>query len=137
MMGTKLEISDEILWGKLVKSWATGKNHIAPSRPAPPIPRTLPELFAQADDIGLRISFPDSMVALQIVQYSPETAVIKLPPMSMVEDTETDLATTDARYPMPQYYEQFFRAPLPKMNETELLDLHAARIGDYSVRNCG
>jgi len=136
-MGTKLEISDNILWGKLVKSWATGKNHIVPSRPAPPIPRTLPELFAQAADIGLRISFPDGMVALQIVQYSAETAVIKLPPKSMVEATETELGTMDARYPMPQYYEEFFRAPLPKMDETELLDLHAARIGDYSVRNCG
>ena len=104
-MGTKLEISDDVLWGKLVKSWATGKNHIVSSRPAPPIPRTLPELFAQAADIGLRISFPDDMVALQIVQYSPETAVIKLPPKTMVEGTETELEMMDARYPMPQYYE--------------------------------
>ena len=27
-MGTQLVISDDILWGKLVKSWATGKNYI-------------------------------------------------------------------------------------------------------------
>ena len=77
------------------------------------------------------------MVALQIVQYSPETAVIKLPPKKMVVDTETELEVIDARYPMPQYYEDFFRAPLPKMDKPNLLDLHAARIGDYSVRNCG
>ena len=44
-MGTKLEISDEILWGKLVKSWATGENYIVRGRPAPPIPRTLADLL--------------------------------------------------------------------------------------------
>ena len=57
-MGTKLEISDDVLWGKLVKSWATGKNHIEPSRPAPPIPRTLPELFGRRTISGCEYRFP-------------------------------------------------------------------------------
>ncbi|MGB8399324.1 hypothetical protein [Bradyrhizobium sp.] len=136
-MGTKLEISDDILWGKLVKSWATGKNYIAPNRPAPAIPRTREELLAQAADIGLRISFPDGMVGLEIVQYSSQTAVIKLPPKSMVEDTEAELDKENPLYPMPRFYEDFFGAPLPQMAKTVLLELHAARIGDYSIRNCG
>jgi hypothetical protein len=134
MMGTKLEISDDILWGKLVKSWVTGENYIVRGRPAPPIPRTLAELLAQAADIGLRISFPDGMVGLE---YSGQTAVIKLPPKSMVEDTEAEFEATDVLYPMPRFYEEFFHAPLPKMDKTKLLELHAARIGDYSIRNCG
>jgi hypothetical protein len=137
MMGTKLEISDEILWGKLVKSWATGENYIVRGRPAPPIPRTLADLLAQATDIGLRISFPDGMVGLEIIQYSGQTVVIKLPPKSMVEATEAEFEATDVVYPMPRFYEEFFHTPLPKMDKTELLDLHAARIGDYSIRNCG
>ena len=138
-MGTQLVISDDILWGKLVKSWATGKNYIVPSSPAPPIPipRTLVELLAQVADTGLRVSFPDDMVGLHIVQYSPETAVIKLPPKSMVENTETELNKANALYPMPPFYEDFFRLRLPTMNKAQLLDLHAARIGDYSIRNCG
>ncbi|MBR1213624.1 hypothetical protein [Bradyrhizobium sp. JYMT SZCCT0180] len=136
-MGTKLEIHDDILWGKLVKSWATGKNYIAPERPAPAIPRTMEELLAQAADIGLIIKFPDDMVGLEIVQYSSQTAVIKLPPKSMIEDTEADLNKKDALYPMPRFYEDFFSAPLPEMRKAGLLDLHAARIGDYSIRNCG
>jgi hypothetical protein len=101
MMGTKLEISDEILWGKLVKSWATGENYIMRGRPAPPIPRTLAELLAQAADIGLRILFPDGMVGLEIIQYSGQTVVIKLPPKSMVEATEAEFEATDVVYPMP------------------------------------
>ncbi|WFU16565.1 hypothetical protein [Bradyrhizobium sp. CB3481] len=136
-MGTKLEISDDILWGKLVKSWATGENYITRDRPAPPIPRTLDELLAQAAEIGLRISFPDGMVGLQIVQYSRQTAVIKLPPKTMVEDTEGEFEAPDAFYPIPRFYEEFFHAPLPKMDKAMLLQLHAARIGDYSIRNCG
>jgi hypothetical protein len=137
MMGTKLKISDDILWGKLVKSWATGTNYIVSDRPAPPIPRTLDELQAQARDVGLQVSFPDGMVGLEIVQYSGQTAVIKLPPKSMVEETEAEFEAADALYPMPRFYEDFFHGPLPKMSKAELLDLHAARIGDYSIRNCG
>lgn len=136
-MGTKLMISDDILWGKLVKSWATGTNYIKSDRPAPPIPRTLDELKAQATDIGLQITFPDGMVGLAIVQYSGQTAVIKLPPKSMVEETEAEFEAADASYPMPRFYEDFFHNPLPKMSKAELFDLHAARIGDYSIRNCG
>jgi hypothetical protein len=135
-MGTKLEISDDILWGKLVKSWATGKNHISPDRPAPEIPRTIKDLLAQAADIGLTISFPDGMVGLAVIEYSSETAVIKLPPKSMIEETEAELAA-GSRYPMPRFYDDFYGMPLPPNQLKKVLDLHAARIGDYSIRNCG
>ena len=32
-MGITLEIGNDILWGKLVKSWATGKNYVDPVAP--------------------------------------------------------------------------------------------------------
>ncbi|MBV8068960.1 MAG: hypothetical protein JO270_03580 [Acidobacteriaceae bacterium] len=135
-MGTKLVISDDILWGKLVKSWATGNNYICPDRPAPPVPRTMEDLLAQAADIGLIVTFPDGMVGLEIIQYSSQTAVIKLPPKSMVEATEAELLS-GAQYPMPRFYDDFYGAPLSSVPPDRVLDLHAARIGDYSVRNCG
>jgi len=90
-----------------------------------------------ARSIDLAITFPDGMVGLAIIQYSPETAVLKLPPKKMVEDTEAKLKQRDAVYPMPKFYEEFFRTRLPSLAEGELLNLHAARIGDYSIRNCG
>jgi len=138
-MGTTLEIGNDVLWGKLVKSWATGNNYVDPSPGAPPIPipRTLDELLATAYRIGLTITFPDGMVGLAVIQYSPQTVVIKLPPKAMVEETEAKLREPNAKYPMPQFYADFWRVPFPPLLPDQLLNLHAARIGDYSIRNCG
>jgi hypothetical protein len=136
-MGTTLEIGDDVLWGKLVKSWATGKNYVVPDDAPFAIPRTLDELLTIARSIGLTIKFPDGMVGLAVIQYSPQTAVIKLPPKAMVEDTEARLREPNAVYPMPKFYETFFGVPLPALSVDKLFDLHAARIGDYSIRNCG
>ena len=136
-MGATLEIDNDILWGKLVKSWATGRNYIRPDDPPFPIPRTLDELLKLTRDVGLTITFPDGMVGLAIIQYSPQTAVIKLPPKAMVEETEARLRERGAVYPMPKFYEDFFGTSLPSLTEEQLFNLHAARIGDYSIRNCG
>lgn len=137
-MGTTLEISDDVLWGKLVKSWATGTNYFVEHGPAIPIPRTLTELQAIVSSIpNLQVTFPDGMVGLAVMQYSPQTAVVKLPPKAMVEATEAQLNQPGAVYPMPKFYNTFFGTTLPAMATDDLLRLHAARIGDYSIRNCG
>ncbi|MBV8068961.1 MAG: hypothetical protein JO270_03585 [Acidobacteriaceae bacterium] len=136
-MGTTLEISDDVLWGKLVKSWATGKNYLSKDAPPFPIPRTLDELLSIAKSIGLTITFPDGMVGLAVIQYSPQTAVIKLPPKAMVEETEARLRQPGAVYPMPKFYDDFYGMRLPELSQDGLFALHAARIGDYSIRNCG
>jgi hypothetical protein len=132
-MATKIEISDDILWGQLLLCWATGRNHISPGRPAPPLPRTMEDLQKQASEVGLTVTFPDGMVGLQFVQFSPETIVIKLPPQLMVEAAEAELVA-GSQYPMPQFYDDFYETRLPKMTTEAALDLHAARIGDYAVR---
>ena len=136
-MGTTLQISDDVLWGKLVKSWATGRNYFDAEGQPIPIPRTLDDLVATAKSVGVTITFPDGMVGLAVIQYSPQTAVVKLPPKAMVEQTEATLSQPGAVYPMPAFYSEFFDAPLPAMSKDELFSLHAARIGDYSIRNCG
>jgi hypothetical protein len=38
---------------------------------------------------------------------------------------------------MPKFYEDFFGIALPPLLHDQLFQLHAARIGDYSIRNCG
>jgi hypothetical protein len=83
------------------------------------------------------IKFPDDQVGFAIMQYSPQSVTIKLPPKAMVEATEAQLKQGGAVYPMPPFYETFFNTPLPNLNTSDLLDLHAARIGEYSLRNCG
>lgn len=136
-MPTTPQIDKDILWGKLVKSWATGENYFVQGGPAFPIPRTLDELKAIAESIGVTITFPPGMVGLAVVQYSPQTAVIKLPPKAMVEQTEAELGQPNAVYPMPKFYDDFYGTRLPQLSHEKLLDLHAARIGDYAIRNCG
>src|SRR3982074_644193 len=87
-MGATLEIGDDVLWGKLVKSWATGRNYGVPDGAPFPIPRTLDELLAIAKSIDLAITFPDGMVGLAVIQRSPQSERRKRPPDAMVEDTE-------------------------------------------------
>jgi hypothetical protein len=136
MAGASMTISDELLWGKLVKSWATGESYLGPGTTPPPIPRSLDELHAQCREIGLTVTFPDRQKGLAIVQYSPETVTIKLPPKTMVKETEAALKQANAAYPIPEFYDHFYGCELSVAHE-ELLDFHACRIGDYSIRNCG
>jgi hypothetical protein len=136
-MGTRIEISDNVIWGKFIKSLATGKNYVTPSDPPFPLPRTLDELHKTARSIGLTIKLPDEIVGLSIIQYSPQTAVIKLPPKDTIEKAEAALREPDAVYPMPAFYDDFYRKKLPPMAVDKRLELHAARIGDICVRNCG
>jgi hypothetical protein len=128
-------ISDEITWGKLVKSWATGRAYPPLANPAP-LPRTLGELQQICQSIGVTVTFPAACTGLAIVQYSPETVTLKLPPKAMVEATEAALGQPGAIYPIPGFYDTFYGKAL-SIAPNRLLDFHAARIGDYSIRNCG
>jgi hypothetical protein len=136
-MGTTIEVSDNVMWGKYVKSLATGKNYIKPGEPSFPLPRTLDELHKTAKSIGLTIKLPDAIVGLSVIQYSPQTAVIKLASKETIEKAEAALREPDAVYPMPTFYDDFYRKKLPPMAVDKRLELHAARIGDICVRNCG
>jgi hypothetical protein len=132
-------VNDDIKWGKLVKSWATGKNYFDPAKPAPALPRTLGELKAQCDTHGVGVTIPASLKGLAFMQYSADVLAIKLPPKSMVEESEAEFAQGGA-YQIPAFYNTFYAqsgSPLNLTTKDQKMDFHAARIGDYSVRNCG
>ena len=131
-----IQISDDVLWGKLVKSWATGENYVNPGQPAFPLPRNLAELHKQTTDIGLTIKLPPSNTGLAFVQYSPEVATIKLPPKAMIEATEAEIKQPTGAYDIPQFYDDFYEKTLVISDADERMKFHAARIGDYSIRNC-
>jgi hypothetical protein len=132
-----LKFSDEILWGQLVKSWATGKNYVDSSTRIFPVPRNRDDLLAQCQSIGLTVTFGPDQVGISILQHSREVVGIKLPPKDLVEATEASLKLAQAAYPLPQFYEAFFGKKLPTLSQDDLLRLHAARIGDYSIQHCG
>jgi hypothetical protein len=142
-MRPRFQVSDEIKWGKLVKSWATGSNYMGtgpasdqPSGPPIPLPRTIPELVKLCSDLGITISIPDFHKGLVIIQSSEEIFSIRLPPKSMVEETEADMRAGNA-YVAPKFYDDFYDKQLVLGTMDKRFEFHAARIGDYSIRMCG
>jgi hypothetical protein len=138
-MVERFTVSDEIAWGKLVKSWATGRSYFVEGQPAPPIPRTLQDLKDRCAEVGIEVSIPAIHKGLVVVESSEEVFMIKLPSKTLVEATEQELAAGGG-YPLPKSYDDFYRRFGVPLNITDLpskLDFHAARIGDYSIRMCG
>jgi hypothetical protein len=137
-MADRFRVDDDIKWGKLVKSWATGRNYFDQTKPAPALPRTLDELKQQCSAIGLSVTIPALHKGLAIVQYSAEVLAIKLPPKSMVDDAETELGR-GGDYEFPRMYNDFYTrygTPLRLPDLPSKMDFHAARIGEYSIGNC-
>jgi len=140
-MTMSVTFSDGILWGKLVKSWATGKNYIDATAHVFSVPRDLKDLLDQCQSIGLTVTisrkFPNDHLGIAILQNSREVVGIRLPPRDLVLETEAALGQNEAAYPLPGFYEQFFGRPLPALSKDDQLQFHAARIGDYSIQHCG
>ncbi len=134
-MRARFTVNDEIKWGKLIMSFATGNNYVAPGGPAIPVPRTLADLKQLCLDIGLVVSFPDYHKGLVVIQSSEEVFSIRLPPKTMTEETEAFLKA-GGNYAVPKFYDDFYQKPLVLTTEQQKLDFQAARIGDYSVRMC-
>jgi hypothetical protein len=129
-----MKVSDDLKWGKLVKSWATGGNYL--DRPVPPIPTTITDLKRACEQIGLEIEIPEAVTSLVVVQQSENTKVLVLPPKALVEAMETELAQPNASYPIPLFYNKFYGTTL-NVPADKVLEFHADRIGDYTIGQCG
>lgn len=128
-------ITEEVQWGKLVKSWATGENYMGPGTTLPPVPKTIQELKDQCTQFGIGLQLPDNITGLVVMQYSEETLALRLPPKSLVKKSEESFAKNPgAAYPIPQFYDTFYGHGIPAGKDPMML--HACRIGDYVVRNC-
>lgn len=126
----------ELLWGKLVKSWATGKNYFDATRPAPPLPRTMQEFKDTCAGLGIDLSnLPASVTGIVFVQPSSESLTIRIPPKEMVEASEQVLGQPGSRYDLPAFYDEFYETQLT-VQDARKLEFHALRLGDYSISNC-
>jgi len=135
-MRERFSVNDEIKWGKLIKSFATGRNYLVAGGSPIPVPRTLDELKQLCTDVGLVITMPDYHKGLVVIQMSEEIFSIRLPPKTMVDEMETFLQEADSSYTVPDFYDDFYEKTLVLPSTEKKLDFHAARIGDYSVRMC-
>lgn len=118
--------ADRMIWGQLVKAWAKGER----ARPC-----SLDDLLEQCRCAGMaRPHVAGYVTDLVFVQNDRHVLTIQLPPKELVEAGEAMLAEQDVAYPLPAFYNDFFRAPPP--DRERLLELQAARIGEYSVNSC-
>ena len=100
-----------------------------------PIPHSIEELRAQMVLVGAEALLPLNVVGLAIVQYTPDTMVVRLPPKARIEAMEKILEQPGANaYNFPLFYADFINRPLER---DERLHVHACRIGDYTMSMCG
>ncbi|HEY7551121.1 MAG TPA: hypothetical protein VH913_16600 [Hyphomicrobiaceae bacterium] len=131
--------TDHERWGKLVKTWATGRSFFLDD-PVPitidqlPIPRTLQEFKDQCRLVRAGVTVPDGVVGLTVIQHSADTLFIRLPPKSLVLKKHEEFGSSTGRYPFPDFYERFIGEPLEPVDR---LKVHASRIGDYTISVCG
>jgi hypothetical protein len=132
-----IRVDNDVLWGKLVKSWATGVNHVVPGQPAPKVPETLDQLKAQCRDAGIGITIPSFITGLEVVRMPKDKVVLRIPAKELVEGIEADLKSPSARYPIPQYYDDAYGMSLNVPTPDERVKLQICRIGEYSISFCG
>jgi hypothetical protein len=127
----RLRFTSTELWGKLVKTWATGKNYLDDGRNYP-IPRDLEEFKTQCADAQVGLTLPKRVTGIIVTQPSEEVLLLRLPPKKLIEESEEALKTEP--YSLPDFYVTIFGGNQPVVANKLLL--HAQRIGDYTMANC-
>jgi hypothetical protein len=131
-----IKVDNDVLWGKLVRSWATGVNHLVPGQPAPQPPQTLDDLKEQCQKAGIGIKIPSFITGLQLVRMPKDKLMLRLPAKELVEEVERGLKGPGAKYPIPQYYDDAYGSALSVPSADERVKLQTCRIGDYSISMC-
>ncbi len=146
-----LDIGNAENWGKLVKSWATGRNYFNPGAPPPALPNTVDELVATANAHGCNVTKAKWVSGLAIISYSHETLALRLPPKAMIERSEALLRgeadpippeqgggepLERGQYDLPDFYTDFLKIKEDQRTVNDLLKFHHERIGEYTVNSC-
>ncbi|MGL4323394.1 MAG: hypothetical protein ACRCTD_05080 [Beijerinckiaceae bacterium] len=146
-----LNIENPENWGKLIKSWATGRNYFAEGQPAPAIPNSIEELLQQCTDYECGVTVAEWVKGLAVFRYDKGTLGIRLPPPDLIDRSEKqirDNASSAAEgasealvyephtYPLPEFYLKFLRIRPTDRDVDVLLNFHHARIGEYTVNSC-
>lgn len=109
-------------FGKLILKWAQDSE----SRP-----KTLAEFLTATSGI-LEHPLPSWVKAVQFIQPSLEVLVIRLAPPEFVKDSIETNATATGPYPMPSFYEEYFK----QGQHTNRQEMFEYRVGDYTLALC-
>lgn len=120
----RVQITNYKAFGDKVKAWAKGHD---------PIPQDLAEFASQLAAANVGATIPSRIKAVKFVACEDDVLVIKLPPKSLIEDSEERLMQPTGDYPMPPVYEQAFQS---KPTIKDKLGFHSERIADYTISLC-
>jgi len=133
-------VADLGIWGNLVKTWATGVDHVGGPNGKDYLkrPTTIAELKEQLAKAGAGAIVPDRYQDLVIVQSTDTKLALALPEAKPLIAAEEDIKNLGAGYAPADFYMDKFQAQPRDPGEpveTKLL-IHAMSIGDYTIRNC-
>jgi hypothetical protein len=128
-------------WGRLIKTWATGKSYFEDIEPKLtidqlPVPRTREEFEHQCRLAQTGLHVPSSMRGFTIIQHTWDQLFVSLPPKERIEEFERRMrgeGPSEYRF-FPSFYGKFLGSVL---EADEKLNVQACRIGDYSISFCG
>ena len=122
-------------FGKLVKSWATGKNYLEDGNDYV-LPGDMEEFKRQNAEAQTGVHIPEWATKVKFVACEADTILIRVPPKHLIEDSESRLTEPGASYPIPEMYKKVFGGLDPVIAKDQLLNFHASRIGEYTSNVC-
>jgi hypothetical protein len=98
---------------------------------------TVDEFKTRVAAAGVTIDkMPDQYKNVVIVQGNVETMVMRLPPKDTLQGSEDDLLNGTV-YPFRSFYSALYGGPPhPPTDQAGIMELHANRIGEYTLNNC-
>ncbi len=157
MSRPRINVTNHQNWGRLVKSWATGKNYvdhdITDQNPVPPAsvgplkypkPTSFEDFVEQCKKAEVGLFFQGDQneavignegMGFVLLQVTSDTAVLRLHAKEKIEESEAKLANIE--YFLPDFYSRVFgKAPEPQGTLTRKMTLHAERVGEYTINTC-
>jgi hypothetical protein len=153
--------NDYPAWGKLVKTWATGRNYVdhvmTEENPVPttqemppkyPKPRSFEEFWDQCITAHVGLVFDDGNdtpvrrdegIGLIVIQGDADVFVLRLPPQEILLEHEARFISSE-KYEFPRFYADIFGGqPLQGQIGTKVqrMTVHAERVGEYTLNTCG
>jgi hypothetical protein len=151
--------NDYLAWGNLVKTWATGRNYVdhnsTETDPVPtaqdpkyPKPKSFAEFQQQCRDAGVGLFFDDGSftpvpagieMGLIVLQGDSDVFILRVPPQEILLEHEARFLQA-ATYQFPGFYRDIYGGnPLPAQMATKVLrmNIHAERVGEYTLNTCG
>jgi hypothetical protein len=156
MSRPRINVSNSEKWGRLVKTWATGKNYVdhavtdevpfpvaVETPPKYPKPTSFKDFVAQCTRAGVTLVFEDGNdtpvgedepMGFVLLQVTSDTAVLRLPAKEKIEESERNLTLRD--YTLPPFYTRVFGQVPQAQSKVQKMILHAERIGEYTINTC-